>query len=92
MELADTGKFQPSKTKNDTSLVEMLAALIIGGISMYAALLGLYLDNPILFGGGVIALIAIAIVMVSQAIMATFETINTILDFMDRIRERRKRK
>ena len=91
MELVNTGKFQPRKTEDSTSLVEILAVLIIGGISMYAALLGSYLDIPVLFWGGAIALIATAIIAVNEATKTTLEVIDAILNFRDRLRERRKR-
>ena len=92
MELVNAGKFQPRKTGDNTSLIEVMAVLVIGGISMFIALLGLYLDNPILFWGGVIALIASVIVAVGKAIKVTLEVIDAILNFRDRLRERRKRK
>ena len=84
--------FQSNKIRDDISLAETLAALIISGISMYAALLGLYLDNPFLFWGGVIVLIASAIIAVSEAIKATLGVIDAILNFKDQLKERRKRK
>ena len=83
--LADAGKFQQSKTENDTSLVEVMAVLVIGGIGLYIALLGLYLDNLILFTIGLIMLVA-------SAVTSVFKALDTILNFIDRIRERRKRK
>ena len=59
---------------------------------MYAALSGLLLDNPLLFWGVVIMFIMQAYIMACKVIKITFEVLNIILDFKDRLEARRKRK
>ena len=92
MALVNAGKAQPSKTKDNTSLVKILAILILGGASVYVALLGLYLNNLVYFWTGVIMLIMIACITAYMAAKVTFEVVDIIRNFRYRIRKRRKRK
>ena len=92
MALTNVGKSQLKKTKDNTSSVEILAVLIIGGASVYGALLGLYLDNPFLFWGGLIMLIMSVYITARKATKVTSEVVYVIRNFRSRLRERRKHK
>ena len=81
--LFDSAEVYQKVPKGSTSLVEILAVLILGGIGMAIALLGLYLDNPILYISGLIIVIATALIAVTKAG-------NAIYDFMNRFKRKDK--
>ena len=64
---------QQEVTSSNNSFIDILAVLLIGGVGMFIALLGLYFDNlPFLILGYVIAL-ASAWTAVSKAGKSTIE-------------------
>ncbi len=75
--------YRQREIKNDNSLVEILAILIIGGISMFMAALGILLDNIFLLIMGCV------LVVLSVGTAAT-KFISGILDIRDRFKNKDK--
>ena len=75
--------YRQREIKNDNSLVEILAILIIGGISMFMAALGILLDNIFLLIMGCV------LVVLSVGTAAT-KFISGILDIRDRFKKKDK--
>ena len=75
--------YRQREIKNDNSLVEILAILIIGGISMFMAAFGILLDNIFLLIMGCV------LVVLSVGTAAT-KFISGILDIRDRFKNKNK--
>ena len=74
---------QQKVIKESSSLVDLLAVLLIGGIGLFIALLGLYFDNlAFLIVGYVIA--------IASAGKAINEYIISCINLRDRLRNRKK--
>ena len=76
-----TEQSQHEVLKESTSLVELLAMLILGGAAMFATLLGIYFDNLMLYTVGLVAVIASTLGILAESGKAILEFINAIFDF-----------
>ena len=83
-----TEQSQHEVLKESTSLVELLAMLILGGAAMLAALLGIYFDNLILYTVGLVAVIASTLSILAESGKAILEFINAIFDFKARFKKK----
>ena len=79
--------YRYKRKENNSSLVELLAILLIGGISIYVALLGLYFENDMLY---VLGLILVIISIGTAAVKFVFDFMNAYLDFKDRLKNKDK--
>ena len=86
------GGFQDKVPKENTSLIEILAVLIFGGIGMFSTLLGIYIDNLVLYTVGLVVVIASAWSAITKAGKSTIEFIHSILEFIDYLKDRFKKK
>ena len=83
-----TEQSQHEVLKESTSLVELLAMLILGGAAMFATLLGIYFDNLILYTVGLVAVIASTLGILAKSGKAILEFINAIFDFKARFKKK----
>ena len=81
--LRTAGQFQNKVFRENTTLLETLGVLIIGGIGMGISIMGAVNNNPLIYGLGLI-------IMVLSAIYIGAKVINEILDLIDRFKKRRK--
>ena len=78
------------KNSNNNSFIDVLAVLLIGGIGMFLALLGVYLDNlGFLIAGWVIIGISIGIGLTKLG-KAINEYIISCIDLKEHLRSRNK--
>ena len=75
---------------NATSLIDLLVVLLLGGIGIYIALLGLYFDNLFLYIVGLIIAIGTAIKIIAGAGKAINEFIISCIDVKKHIRKKNK--
>ena len=73
----DTGEVQQSKQSESASLVELLAALIMGVFGMFLVGLGSQINNPIIYWSGIVA-------SISVAGWTTIKFLTAIWDFIER--------
>ena len=79
MELNTVNQFQKGASRGSATLVETLAALIIGGIGMGVSIMGLAGNNLVIYGLGIA-------IMTFSAMYIGAKAINEILDLIDRFK------
>ena len=77
----DTSEFQQRKQSESASLIELLAAVIIGVFGMFLAELGSQIDNPIIYWSGIVA-------SISAAGWITMKFLTAIWDFIERFKRK----
>ena len=86
----NAGRGQHKVPKESTSTVEILAVLILGGIGMVATLLGIYLDNPVLYTIGLVIIIGSALSTIVNLGKSIIEFLSVYQDFKNRRKKRDK--
>ena len=84
------GQFQQEVKKDDASLVEILAALILGGIGIILALLGIYLDNAPLYIAGWVIIVLSIVNAVAKAGRSIIGLISDYQDFKNHLKSRKR--
>ena len=80
-------QIQHKVPKESTSLFDLLAMLIIGGIGMYISLLGLEANDPISYGLGIAIMLVVFVFGVIKCLTAVR---NFIWEWQDRLKDKNK--
>ena len=80
-------QIQHKVPKESTSLFDLLAMLIIGGIGMYISLLGLEANDPVGYGLGIAIMFVVFVFGVIKCLTAVR---NFIWEWQDRLKDKNK--
>ena len=86
--LVNAERYRQSEARDNSNLIDLLVAVVIGVIGGFIAFQGLHLDNKVIYLVGMAILVSLAFVTIAKMISSIFELISTILYFKNHFRNR----